>query len=110
MGGRRVKVAGANGSLEVLEPHDNIPLSGDEVVDIRGSPNLRADVQIAGKNEVIVKSKSVESARIDGQEIVPTNLEENKSLVFSVLLGGLGLLWATLQLANFAHQRTKGER
>lgn len=97
----------ADGTVQITDTRTRISLSPDQVLRFDGTSGLSVDALIPGT--VTIRSTSVTSARVDGEEIVPTNFDRHRSLIVTAFFGGIGLLWGIVQLANFLHQRTRAE-
>jgi hypothetical protein len=108
------ELAGATkGTLTITEPRDLRPLSDGGDVDLRGAGTLRVGIRagFAGRpTSVTIEPTHVTSARLDGEELVPTNLDRHRSIVITAFFGGLGLLWVLVQFAKFLQQQVGGER
>jgi len=111
---RTAEIAGATkGMLTVTNPRELRPLSDGGTVDLRGTGTLTVGVRagFAGRpTSVTVAPAHVTSARLDDEELVPTNFDRHRSIVVTAFFGGLGLLWVLVQFAKFFQQQVGGER
>jgi hypothetical protein len=108
------EIAGATkGMLTVTEPRELRPLSDGGTIDLRGTGTLTVGVRagFSGRpTSVTVNPAHVTSARLDGEELVPTNFDRHRSIVVTAFFGGLGLLWVLVQFAKFFQQQVRGEQ
>jgi hypothetical protein len=106
-------VGATKGMLTVTKPRELRPLSDGGTVDLRGTGTLTVGVRagFAGRpTSVTVDPAYVTSARLDGEELVPTNFDRHRSIVVTAFFGGMGLLWVLVQFAKFFQQQAGGER
>jgi hypothetical protein len=107
-------IAGATrGTLTLRKPREVRSLADGRRVDLRGVGTLTLGVRagFAGRpTSVTVDPAQVTSARLDGEELVPTNFDRHRSIVVTAFFGGMGLLWVLVQFAKFFQQQVRGER
>jgi len=108
------EIAGATkGMLTVTKPRELRPLSDGGIVDLRGTGMLTVGVRAGFADRptsVTVDPAHVTSARLDGEELVPTNFDRHRSIVVTAFFGGIGLLWVLVQFAKFFQQQVGGEQ
>jgi len=107
-------IAGATrGTLTVTKPRQLRSLADGRSVDLRGARTLTLAIRagFAGQpTSLTVDPTLVTSARVDGEELVPTNFDRHRSIVVTAFFGGMGLLWVLVQFAKFFQQQVGGER
>jgi hypothetical protein len=108
------EISGATkGTLTVTEPRELRPLSDGGTIDLRAAGTLTLGVSAGFSDRptsVTVSPAHMTSARLDGEELVPTNFDRQRSIVVTAFFGGLGLLWVLVQFAKFFQQQVRGEQ
>jgi hypothetical protein len=106
--GMTTELERAAGSIVLEAPHKDVAFKTGDKVTMEGAGPLKSHLSLLGtrgRREVTVDGAKMASIRVDGHELVPTNLSRYRAWVIAAFFSGAGLLWSVIQISQFIHRR-----